>query len=344
MASGFRDTTNVTNLNQNNVGALADRMDKALGGSRGPCIYPVPTAPTGTCTAVLPGGDAFFRPNTQFDVAGIGASNSNSYYNSLQMQVRGNYRNGLQFAANYTWQKSIDDQSDETVGAGTGFSFPFDSNNVALSRARSDFDVNHVFRGFVIYDLPFGRGKRWGSDWTPFLRQLLGGWQVNSIVDISSGFPFTVSSGVQTYNYFITSPANCGAGAEAFNFMMKQFPGRPGVFLFPSQVRQSTVNVTTSPTSNTSWLFTMPAPGQLGTCGRNTFTGPGYTQFDFGILKTFAITEEIKIDLRTELFNAFNQANYSNPGTLSILSANFGQITSTRAPNRIMQFALKLSW
>ena len=82
----------------------------------------------------------------------------------------------------------------------------------------------------------------------------------------------------------------------------------------------------------------------LGSCGRNTVTGPGYTQFDFGIFKSFRISERSKLDFRAEMFNAFNQANFNNPieANRSIQSATFGKITSLRAPNRVMQFALKL--
>lgn len=341
-AAGFANTTSIGNLDTNNIGTLANSMDRALNNSRGPCTYaPLPNPPgTGVCTPTIPGAsDSFFRPNPQFDVAGLGTSNSESDYHSLQMQVRGTYRWGLQFAANYTLQKSIDDQSDETVGAGTGFSFPFDSNNVITNRARSDFDVNHVFRSFVIYDLPFGRGKRWGDGVNGITNQILGGWQINTIVDISSGFPFTVTSGSQTDNYFVTTPANCGTDASGWG-RTDPSDARGGVWFFHSALRQSTFNVQT----NSNATFTMPAAGTIGTCGRNTFTGPGFVQFDFGINKKFQITETWNLDFRTEMFNAFNSANFSNPGTLSIQSANFGKITSTRAPNRIMQFALKLTF
>ena len=95
--------------------------------------------------------------------------------------------------------------------------------------------------------------------------------------------------------------------------------------------------------SEAAGLFSIPDPGQLGTCGRNTFTGPGYVQFDFGISKTFRITETWKLDFRTEMFNAFNQANFRDPDD-NIQSPTFGQITSTRAPNRVLQFALKFSF
>lgn len=309
-AAGFSDSTNISNLDLNALATLADRMDKGFGGSRGPLL--------------ALGNDRFFRINPQFDVAGIGMSNSMSWYNSLQLQIRANYRWGLQFAANYTFSKSIDDTSNETVGAGTGFDFPFDSKNIKLNKARSDYDVTHVLRAFAIYDLPFGRGRRFGTK-RPAINHVVGGWQVNTILDVSSGFPFTVSSGSSTFNYSTPLVADCSPDAFKSARLDKKDP-RSGVWYFGSTAASH---------------FSIPAPGTLGTCGRNTFTGPGFFQIDFGIFKSFQIRETWKLDFRTELFNAFNQANFSNP-IVNIQSATFGKITSMRAPNRIVQFALKL--
>ncbi len=313
-AAGFTDATSLTNLDQNNIGTLADRMDKSQGGSRGPLAAFA--------------RDNFFRPNPQFDVAGLGASVSRSWYNSLQLQIRSNYRNLLQYAFNYTFQKSIDDTSNETVAAGTAFDFPYDSKNLRLNRARSDFDVSQVFRGYAIYDLPVGRGRRFGSSLHPVFDQIVGGWQVNTIIDISTGFPFTVSSGSQTNGYFTASPADCGAGGRGTANVDKN-DARGGVWLLGAD-----------DSSNLS----IPAAGMLGSCGRNTFTGAGYTQFDFGIFKSFRMSERSRLDFRAEMFNAFNQANFNNPteANRSIQSATFGKVTSLRAPNRVMQFALKL--
>ncbi len=330
--AGFSNSTSLGHLDNNNLGALASAMD------RGTTTTTIQNS-TGPLAAGL--GDSFFRPNPQFDVAGLGSSNGRSWYNSLQMQIKGTFREGLQFAATYTFQKSIDTQSDETVGAGTGFSFPFDSQNPSLSRARSDFDVNQVFRGYVVYDLPFGRGKRWANGVNGVVNHLVGGWQLNSIVDWSSGFPFTVSSNSQTLNYFITSPANCSGGDPQGEGFVNPTDSRGGVWFFNSASRQTSFTVANTAPSQ---VFTLPAPGTLGTCGRNTFTGPGYIQFDFGVFKSFQITETWKLDFRTEMFNAFNEANFNNPGTLTITSSNFGKITSLRAPNRIIQFAFKLSF
>jgi len=308
--AGFSDSTNITNLDQNVIGTMVDRMDKGLGRSLGPLAAGL--------------GNSFFRPNPQFDVAGYGASISNSWYNGVEMQV--SHRTGaLQLAANYTFHRSLDDTSNETVGAGTSFDFPLDSNNILLDKARSSFDVNHVFRAYVIYDLPFGRGRRWGGGWAGWMNQLLGGWQVNTIWDASSGFPFTVSSARQTFNYFVTTRADCTPTARTLGGVNKN-DARGGVWFFSAADKAA---------------FSTPAPGTFGTCGRNTFTGPSFLQVDLGVFKTFDVRESIKLDFRWEMFNLANTANFSGP-TTSIQSATFGKITSTRVPPRVMQVALKL--
>ena len=173
-----------------------------------------------------------------------------------------------------------------------------------------------------------GRGRRFGSSLHPVFDQIAGGWQVNTIIDISTGFPFTVSSGSQTNGYFTASPADCGAAVAGRRTSNKN-DARGGVWLLGP---------------DDSSTFSIPAAGMLGSCGRNTFTGAGYTQFDFGIFKSFRISERSRLDFRAEMFNAFNQANFNNPteANRSIQSATFGKITSLRAPNRVMQFALKL--
>jgi hypothetical protein len=313
-AAGFRNTTHISSLELNAVGAMANRLDRSENNSRGPLA--------------AFGNNQFFRPNPQFDVAGLGTSNGVSDYHSLQLQVRGRLRNSMQFAANYTFSKSLDNQSNETVGAGTGFDFPYDSKNISLNRARSDFDVTHVFRGFVIHDLPWGRGRRWGSDWSPLLQHVLGGWQVNTIADISSGFGQTVSSGVSgTLNYFVTVPADCAPGAlKAFKLQKSKEAGR--ILYFDG---------------NKDASFSVPTPGKMGTCGRNTLSGPGFIQFDIGILKSFDVADDWKLDFRTEIFNAFNKTNFGQANT-NIQSGSFGLITGTRAPNRIIQFGLKLNF
>jgi hypothetical protein len=321
-AAGFTDSTTLSNLELNNIAYLADRLDKAQGGSRGPLA--------------AFGRDNFFRANPQFDVAGLGASVSSSWYNALQLQVRSNYRNVLQYAVNYSFQKSIDDTSNETVGAGTAFDFPYDSRNLALSRARSDYDLNHVFRGYAIYDLPIGRGKRFGSSLNPILDQIIGGWQVNTILDISSGFPFTVTTGsgtgslaISTYGYANNTSSDCLAGRDVG--ALDKTDSRGGVWFF---------------TADAGSKFAIPSPGTLGTCGRNTFNGPAYSQVDLGVFKAFKVTERAKLDFRAEMFNAFNHANFSLPteANRSTQSATFGRITSTRSPNRVIQFALKLAF
>ena len=300
-------------LRNSNVGAVADVLDR-------PGVQGI-----GLARAGLP--ENFFRPNPQFTIAGLGCSCSNSWYNALQLQMQRRFSQGLTVQANYTFSKSIDDLSADTRGAGTEILVASDPKNRNLDRARSDFDVNHVFRANFIYDLP--GGKRSGP-----LKQVLGGWQINGIFDVSSGFPFSVYSGYQTFTFYDGGTRVASESASAVSTRADftgasrhigqlQRTGRDVQFFSPEE----------------RGLFRTPGVGEVG-AGRNIFTGPGFFQFDMGLFKNFPIREDKRFELRGEFFNLFNNVNFSNPVTLAT-SGNFGTITSTRVPPRIVQLALK---
>ena len=171
-------------------------------------------------------GQSYFR-NPQFAAAGLGCSCTDTSYNALQVSLNRRFSHGLLFQTNYTWGKSLDDISDDTDGSGTGLLVPTDSNNRRLDRGRSNFDIRHQFRAGVVYELPFGKNK-------PFLKggvlsYVAGGWSTNTIVDWSSGYPFTVSSGrgtlfpgVMTNANFDGNPAAVGSvvkGATAVTYL-----------------------------------------------------------------------------------------------------------------------------
>src|SRR5262249_51402065 len=135
---GAIPTSSYPDIQNNNVGVVADALDRA-------------TIGIGLAAAGLP--DNFFRPNPQFSIAGLGCSCSSSPYAGLQLQIHTRLSGGLAFGANYTLSKSTDDVSNDTRGAGTELVVPSDPQRLALDRGRSDFDVRHVVRGHAIWDL-----------------------------------------------------------------------------------------------------------------------------------------------------------------------------------------------
>ncbi|MBI4902409.1 MAG: TonB-dependent receptor [Acidobacteria bacterium] len=297
-----------TNLSNNDVGGFITAVD------------------TGVFNGVAGGrlvaaglGQSYFR-NPQFTIAALGCACTDNSYNSLQISLNRRFAQGLMFMANYTWAKSLDDISDDTDGAGQGLLIPYDSNNRQLDRGRSGYDIRHQFRSAVIYELPFGHGKRWAQ--SGILAYTIGGWATNTIIDWSSGYPFTVGYGFSTIFPNVLSRT--------------VFTGDPGSV--GSLVKGG--SSVTYLSAEDKAKFSAPAVGQYG-AGRNIFTGPGFFQTDFSLHKSFKVTERIKFELRGEAFNVFNNVNFSNPNVTST-NASFGVISSTRVPPRILQIAARI--
>ena len=189
--------------------------------------------------------------------------------------------------------------------------------------------------------MPFGKGKALGSNVNGVINQFIGGWALNGILNMMSGEPFSVRSGIRTSNFSHESRADIIGGVK------------------PEVKLQDLANVVGPVVFANSNGFAIPAPGTNG-AGRNIFVAPGYWNVDLGIQKHFTITERFKLQFRTEMFNAFNHPNFDNPrdasvGSPSFRSTLFGQtccaavappstqqIIQTGEAARVIQFALKL--
>jgi hypothetical protein len=260
--------------------------------------------------------------NPQFGVGAVACTCTTSSYNSLQVSLNRRFAKGLMTQVNYTLAKSLDDVSDDTNGAGTTFLLPRDSTDVRLDRGRSAFDVRHQVRGGIVYELPFGKGKPWLSHGLP--AQLAGGWTTSTIIDVSSGRPFTVVGGYSTVVPGTTSNAD--------------FNGNPASI---GGVTKNGSNVTYFSAAEKA-MFSPAGLGDLG-AGRDIFTGPGFFQTDLAIHRVFAFKEIFKLEIRAEAFNVFNHPNFSLPNA-TLTSASFGTISSTLAPPRVLQVAAKFTF
>jgi hypothetical protein len=260
--------------------------------------------------------------------------------------------------------KSIDDMSVDPVGAASGGGLsttnsrtPTDIRNWRLDRGRSDFDNRHVLVAHVLWDIPVGHGRQFLANAPGFLDQIIGGWSVTGIYSYQSGEPYSVNSGALTAsNTHISRADIIGPKPKTGLFNVPNVTG-PVVF-DSSGFDVDTACVTTA----NGGKFCIPPPGQNGNQGRNIFNSPSYWNFDFGALKDFVITERVRLQLRTEMFNAFNHVNFENPrnastGSPTITSLVFGQTCCTAASTpstasiisigeapRVIQFALKLSF
>jgi Carboxypeptidase regulatory-like domain/TonB dependent receptor-like, beta-barrel len=266
------------------------------------------------------------RPIPQIDgfIAEI-QSEGRSRYDSLQVRAEKRFSHGLTFLAAWTWAHSLDLASSADLGAQNGGDFRF---HLApqWEHANSDFDIRHRFVFSYLYELPFGRGKRFLSDASGLVNQIAGGWQFGGITTLSKGNWFTITDGNASF-------ANSD-GQQRPDLIgdPNTTPCVPGTFF------------------NTC-AFGDPALGSFGNLGRNTLRGPGYQVWDFSLFKNFHITEKIKLEFRSEFFNVFNHPNLqfakSGPqnsiNTTTFGTPEFGFLTAARDPRQI-QFALKLSF
>jgi hypothetical protein len=237
----------------------------------------------------------------------------------------------------YTWAKSLDDKSAAAgVGGTNAFAGHMDEHNARRDHGLSDFDVNHRFVTSFVYQLPVGRGKRFGGNMNKAADFAVGGWQVTGITTFQKGFPFSVL-------------ANDNLG------LLTTFTQRAN--LVPGCNPNGGFHKSVNEWFNTS-CFVQPLAGQFGNSGRNIIRGPGINNWDVGIGKDFRFTERVAFQFRAEAFNAFNHAQYgydpftatsigapvsNNPNNLPPPLGNYGQVIASR-PGRIIQLGGKLTF
>jgi hypothetical protein len=217
----------------------------------------------------------------------------NSHFNGLLASLRSNGWHGFTAKLSYTYGHSIDDLS---YARGI---IPQNSYCLKCDYGNSDFDIRHSFSLFATYALPE----------PPKYKMLLGGWQVNTLVSIFSGTPFTVYSG------------NDSSGTSEFADRA-EVVGNPFANV-PASDRSTSTYYWFNPAA-----FASPAPGTYSNEGRNEFYGPWNHQVDFSAFKNFRFKEKLTLQLRAEIFNIFNFVNYSEPAN-NLQGSNLGQIGST---------------
>jgi hypothetical protein len=251
-----------------------------------------------------------------------------SNYKSLQMRLDKRFSKGLSGMISYTLGEAITDAPDHisTSGGGAGidtgvFREPQDGNNLRAERGPAEFDVRHRFVASYIWELPFGRGRRFGDGWNRAMDFAFGGWQVTGIHVLQSGFALTATLGGG-------SVLNLGGERRA----------RPNLIGDPELPESERTVARWFNTDAFAPAFS-PSPQAFGNAGVGIMRGPGLANFDFTLAKNFNISDRRYIQFRTELFNAFNHANFGPPN-IARESSGFGQIL-TAGNARIIQFGLK---
>lgn len=329
-ATEFTNTNYISRLDQNRAGDFADYVSRVrlINGVRGAPFFDA------VARGDLPIN--FIRANPNVRGAQFFDNGSKSSYDSLQIEFTRRLSGGLRFQGSYTFAKGLSDFIGST-GDTNSFLTLRDTN-----REYSQFNNTHQFLANTIYQLPFGRGRQFLRRSRGIIGGLISGWQISGIVKYSSGDPLSLLSGRGTYNRDDRSASNTvdvagGLDRDAIQALTGIQNTPNGIFFIdPNLAPGSTADLG-------KVIFLNPQPGTIGSLGLSTIFGPTFFNFDFSTLKRTRITENINVEFRAEIFNAFNTVNFDNPVT-SINSANFGRITNTIGRPRLMQFALRLNF
>ena len=292
-----------------------------------------PNQPTGQKVWPIP---AVGRINPGFSEIRYQYPNGNSFHNDLAIGAQKRLNHGFLMQLAYTYSKTVDDGSGVTS---TGDNFVQSQRgdtawDMKLKRGLSSFDVRNSFTTNFSYTLPASK------DWSGLKGVLGKGWQMNGILTISSGFPFSVEENRQVQVNALGNRDNLRPDLIAGGNTNAIHPGNADNYIDASQ-------------------FSLPVVGTYGNLGRNTLISPGMWTFDGSFFKNFNLTERHKLQFRAEFFNLFNHPNLNVPGaspggtsgvgTLLVDSSgkpnpSFGQIVSTRTSARQIQLALRYTF
>lgn len=270
------------------------------------------------------------RPDPNID-AGIDTLRSNlfSNYTGLQLRLEKRFSKGLQFEAAYTYSHALDDASSASLGAQNQGDFRLQTAP-QLEYGNADFDVRHRFVFNFVYDLPFGKDQRFGSNLSGFRNQLVGNWQVTGIISAQTGNWFTPTDD-------LVNISNSDCGGEVFNCARPNVVGNPnGTPCLPGTI------------FNTCAFVPNTTEGTFGDAGRNIIRGPGLQNWDLSFIKQFPVREQMRFEFRAELFNIWNHPNLTFTDVTTTDenfstergTSQFGFPTASLPP-RLIQFALK---
>ncbi len=246
-----------------------------------------------------------------------------SIYHGLQMKAEKRFSEGGTLLVSYSFARAIDDSDSTQLVFDGGTANPQDQRNARLERALSFQDVRHRLVSSYVYELPFGKGRKFMTSSGRAANLVIGGWQVNGITSLQGGRPFTVSS---SFDHSNTGSSNIRPDSSGTGALLKR------------DQRSVTRFFDTS-------AFRLPAGFAFGNLGRNTGTSPGQVNFDFAAFKNFPVGGERGriVQFRAELFNIMNTPQYATPNRI-FGTPQFGSITDVISDNRDVQMGLKFIW
>jgi len=239
-----------------------------------------------------------------------GSNQFSGSYNALQTSLKKRFSRGLQFNMNYSWQKSLDNQSSLAENQKTQDPF-----NRRRDWSRSSWDINHVFVFSYVYELPFGKGRTFGGNMSRIADAFVGGWSLEGITRLESGPPFMVFTSEDI--------ANTGRKTQRLNLV-----GNPN----------------NGPKTPDQWFnasaFVRPPQFQFGNANPYITNADGIISLDFALQKSYRITEKQALEFRGEFFNFPNTVSFADPQG-NINAGDYGRINSQRVSSRQIQFSLR---
>ena len=253
-------------------------------------------------------GVNFRRPDPLLGAFTSIESGGNSSYHSLQAEASLRPTKGIQLTAAYVWSHAIDEVSDLFELAGAR-GLPQNSFNLAAERGSANFDVRHRFVSSFIWELPVFSGHKH-----------LGGWQLAGIAALQTGQPYTVGSSIDVnLDGNLTDRLQMLTGIQQVDEGALQYR-------FPATAVEQ--------------FRLLANAGADGAIGRNTFRAPGIASLDLALNKRFLLTERQQVELRAEMFNAFNRSHFGMP-VHTLFFPGLGRAVNTTVPARTVQFAVR---
>jgi len=277
------------------------------------------------------------NPNPIFNTITAQTYDGWSNFNALQLRLQKNVSHSVSFQVNYMFSKSLDTGTGN--GHGSGVDIYQNAYLPALNYGLSSFNSTHSLAGQIIYEVPFGKGRQFALH--GLADQVVGGWRISSVFQWRSGTPFT--------------PVIQNSIAAGIDGGLSPNLGQGNMYLYPELVGNPTV----SNPSISHWFnpaaFANPATGTFGNLGRNTLVGPGFSNVDISLGKSFVLPwEGIRIDIRADAYNALNHVNFGNPdanvgytSSGALADPTAGTITGPAGGNanrRIMQLGARITF
>ena len=266
-------------------------------------------------------GDSIYRPYPQYQTINGFMTEGLSNYNAFQAVYQRRMSSGLMFNFNYTWSHMLSNQDSSGWGTLQGVTIWQNAYDPSANYANSNFDCRHMFKAYGVYDLPFGKGRKYLNQ-SPALDEAIGGWTLSLTWIGQGGHPFTPNMLDPTNSFTLSS----GGG----------FAWYPDVVGDPKSGNFHGIN---------GWFDTSayksPDPGKLGNMRRNSVYGPGIYRMDAALHKVFPIWERVSFDFSANATNFLNHPSFGQPDAV-IGAGHSGQITSTSVGGRNVMLVGKI--